>query len=75
VLYGPETNNSPFLSTDRTCNSVGSDALAPGQTKYVGSLVGPKTLHGHTIRANIVLCTQENLGGVCYEAIIEFVVP
>jgi hypothetical protein len=75
ILYGPATNNAPFLSTDRTCDSVGIDFLAPRQTMYAGNLLGPKTLQAHTIRANIKLCTKEDLAGICSEAIVEFVVP
>jgi len=75
ILLGPETNNSPFLNTDRTCNIYGADSLGPYQTRYVGNTLGPKSLKTHTILANIKLCTKEYLEGTCHEAIVEFVVP
>lgn len=75
VLYGPTTNNAPFLYTDRTCNSTGADSMGSLYTRYVGGLLGPKSLSTHTIIANIKLCTLENLSGFCADAIIEFVVP
>ena len=75
VLLGAVTNNSPFLSTDRTCNNHGSDSLAPNYLSYFGDTLGPKTLSEHTISARIRLCTQENLAGTCSEIELEFVVP
>jgi hypothetical protein len=75
VLYGPATNNAPFLYTDRTCDSFGVDSLAPYQTMYIGNRLGSKSLQTHTIQTIITLCTLENLAGVCYEAIIDFVFP
>ena len=75
VLYGPTTNNAPFLHTDRTCNSTGADSMGALYTRYIGGLLGPKSLSTHTIIANIKLCTRENLNGDCADAIIEFVVP
>jgi hypothetical protein len=75
VLTGPTINNAPFLSTDRTCSIHGADTLPSYTTRYVGDLLGPKNLQAHTIRAEITICSGENLSGICSEAALEFVVP
>jgi hypothetical protein len=75
TLFGPIVSNSPFMSSDRTCSSGGLDALAPGSTLYLGSSLYSRHVRDHTILATITLCTQEGLGGTCYQKSTEFVVP
>lgn len=75
TLFGPISSNSPFMSSDRTCSSGGLDALAPGSTLYLGNSLYSSHLKDHTILATITLCTQEGLGGTCYQKSTEFVVP
>jgi hypothetical protein len=75
TLFGPIASNSPFMSSDRQCSSGGLDALASGSTLYLGNSLYSSHLKDHTIRATITLCTQEGLGGTCYQKITEFVVP
>lgn len=74
-LYGPSISNTPFAWTDRTCSPGGIDQLDPGYWLFVGGLLGPGRLSGHSILANFLFCTAENLGGRCYPRSVEFVVP
>jgi hypothetical protein len=75
TLFGPILSNSPFMSSDRTCSSGGLDALAPGATLYLGNSLYSNHLKDHTILTTITLCTQEGLGGTCYQKSTEFVAP
>ncbi len=74
-LYDPLISNAPFSWTDRTCASDGVSRLAPGEWLFAGALLGPGRLSGHSILANFLFCTQENLSGQCYPRSAEFVVP
>jgi hypothetical protein len=74
-LYDPLISNAPFSWTDRTCTSDGISRLEPGGWLFAGALLGPGRLSGHSILANFLFCTQENLNGQCYPRSVEFVVP
>ncbi len=74
-LYDPSVSDAPFAWSDRTCSPGGIDRLEPGSWLFVGGLLGPGQLSGHTILANFLFCTEENLGGRCYPRSVEFVVP
>lgn len=74
-LYDPVVSNAPFSWTDRTCTSDGISRLAPGEWLFAGALLGPGSLSGHSILANFLFCTQEDLNGQCYPRSVEFVVP
>lgn len=73
-LYGPTTTNTPFMASDKTC-STGGDSLYWGGTSYIGGPLGSGDLKGHTLRATIRLCSKENLGGKCFQKVVEFVIP
>lgn len=73
TLYGPFTNNYPFMVEDRYCTGA-YDLLPFGGTLYVGGWI-THGLSGHTIRAVIQLCTGENLAGACYQKVVDFIMP
>jgi hypothetical protein len=75
VLSGPTVSDTPFMSTDRTCETGGIASLATKHTLYIGNWLGRKNLQTHTLRAVIKLCTKNGLQGLCYTAPVEFVVP
>lgn len=74
-LYDPLISNAPFSWTDRTCAPDGISRLEPGEWLFAGALLGPGRRSGHSILANFLFCTQENLQGQCYPRSVEFVVP
>lgn len=73
-LYGPTASNTPFMASDRSC-STGGDSFPAGSTRYLGGPMGSSLLKGHVIRATLYLCTKENLGGKCYQKVVEFIIP
>jgi hypothetical protein len=74
-LYGPTISNAPFMWTDRTCTPGGTDQLDPGYWLFAGGPLGPGRLSGHSILANFLFCSGEDLSGQCYPRSVEFVVP
>ena len=74
-IYGPNISDEPFMWTDRTCTPGGIDRLESGDWLFAGGLLGPGQLSGHTILANFLFCTGEDLNGQCYPRSVEFVVP
>lgn len=74
-LNDPGISNAPFSWTDRTCAPDGISRLVPGEWLFAGALLGPGQLSGHSILANFLFCTQEDLNGQCYPRSVEFVVP
>jgi hypothetical protein len=74
-LYGPNISNEPFMWNDRNCTPGGIDRLEAGDWLFSGGLLGPGQLSGHTILANFLFCTGEDLTGQCYPRSVEFVVP
>lgn len=75
ILYGPVTNNTPFMNTDQSCTAVGNETLPAGNRLFVGGSLGAPNLSGHTVRVELNLCTGNGLGGQCYASAVEFVVP
>lgn len=75
TLSSIAASDAPFITTDKTCISGGIESLAPGQTLYLGNSLGSSGLQGHTIQTTITLCTGNGLGGTCYQAITDFVMP
>lgn len=74
-IYGPNISDEPFMWTDRTCTPGGIDRLEAGDWLFAGGLLGPGQLSGHTILANFLFCTAEDLNGQCFPRSVEFVVP
>jgi type 1 fimbria pilin len=74
-LYDPLISNAPFSWTDNTCAPDGISRLEPEEWLFAGALLGPGRLSGHTILANFLFCTQDNLNGQCYPGSVEFVIP
>lgn len=73
TLYGPATNNNPYLSNSTDCPPQ-SDALASGATAYIAASIAGYT-SGHTARETLVMCTQDNLAGDCVIRTVDFVLP
>ncbi len=73
TLYGAATSNAPFLGSSGECPS-GGDSLAAGKTYYVGGAIGAGN-SGHTARATVKLCTEDDLDGVCTTKTVEFTIP
>jgi hypothetical protein len=73
VLFGPESNDAPFLGTNTEC-PYGGDLLKVGATAYIGGAVGENN-SGHSARATIRLCTQNGPSGTCVDKIVDFTIP
>jgi hypothetical protein len=73
VLYGPGTNNSPFLGSSGDCPPQAS-ALAPGAAAYIAANISGYT-SGNTARETLTMCTQDGLGGDCVTRTVDFVLP
>lgn len=73
TLYASATSNAPFLGTSGECPS-GGDSLPAGKTYYVGGAIGAGN-SGHTARATVKLCTEDDLDGVCTTKNVEFTIP
>lgn len=74
-VYGPMVSNAPFKFTDENCVPGGVDRLENGRGLFVGGALNSPALSGHTLQANFLLCTGNNLSGRCYPRTVEFVVP
>lgn len=75
ILLGSWQSDAPFMNTDRTCAIGNIDMISSGQTLFLGNSLGGSKLSGHTIRATILLCSKESLGGNCTQKVIDFIVP
>jgi hypothetical protein len=73
TLYGPATSNAPFMGTSGEC-PPGGDALPPGKTYTIGGAIGAGN-SGHTARATVKLCTEDDLDGACVTKTVEFTIP
>lgn len=74
ILYGPASNNKPFVITPTGCPPGENDA-DPGLTYYIAVDIGPTPPSGHTARYTLQLCTEDALSGTCVEKSIEFEIP
>lgn len=74
IISGPYQSNAPFMYSDRTC-SMGIDRLPSGGTRYLGYSMGTSQIREHLIRTTIILCSGENLSGICHTLIVEFTMP
>jgi hypothetical protein len=73
TLYGPDINNSPFLTAANSC-PPGTNTLPASNTGYISGPLG-LVLAGHTIKADIQLCTEPGQGGECTPFSVQFVIP
>ena len=73
-LAGPESSNSPFLTSSSGC-SPGFTTLPPGANGFVVKGMGFLPASGTKGRGIIVLCTLPNLGGQCLEQRANFTFP
>jgi hypothetical protein len=74
ALYGPSISDTPFIDSDRVCQTGWIDQLGTGAALYASGPLS-NTQKGQSIRATLTLCTKENLGGSCYQKIVEFIIP
>ncbi len=73
TLYGPATNDNPYLSSSTDCPPQ-NDALAAGGSAYIAASIAGYT-SGHTARETLVMCTQNGLAGDCVTRTVDFVLP
>ncbi|MBN2551011.1 MAG: hypothetical protein JXB15_17750 [Anaerolineales bacterium] len=73
-LFGPDARNFPFFAGPGGC-PPGGDYLNAGQTGYFGADIDWPVPSGDTAVAEIMLCTERDLDGVCAEVKIQFVIP
>lgn len=74
-LYGPVTDNYPFMWADNTCEAGYIDTLISGGMLFVGGRLNDPAIKFHTLGATIKLCSQDSLKGACFTKQLEFVVP
>jgi len=73
TLYAAATSNAPFMGTSSEC-PPGGDALPAGKTYFVGGEIGSGN-SGHTARATVKLCTEDDLDGACETKTVQFTIP
>ena len=74
TLYGPESNNQPFVISPAGCPPGENDA-DPGLTYYIAASIGVAPISGHKAEFTLMLCTENSLAGTCIEKSIEFDIP
>jgi hypothetical protein len=74
VVFGPSSSDGPFMGSPAEC-PPGGDSVGPGSTAYIGATIGSAAVSGHTIEAEITICSQENLDGACLDDTVDFDVP
>lgn len=74
TLFGPLAHNGPFMSNPGECPQ-GGDSVQPGNAAYLGGGLGSSPPSGHTVRATIKICSQDELGGSCEQETTEFNIP
>lgn len=73
-LYGPLSNNAPFLGTASMC-PPDSSSMGPGSVYFIAVSIGASPPHGHDARLTLKLCTQDSLAGDCVTKTLDFVIP
>jgi len=73
ILYGPSTNNTPFLNSATGCPPEGS-ALASGATAYIAANIGAPP-SGKDATYTLKMCTEDDLAGNCIVRSVNFVTP
>lgn len=73
TLFGPSASDAPFMGARSEC-PPGGDTLHGGDVLYIGGAIGSGN-SGHTARATIRLCTEDDLDGVCRDRTVEFTIP
>lgn len=73
TLYGPASNNVPYMSGANDCPPAAS-TIAPGGTAYIAASIAGYT-SGNTARETLIMCTEDALGGTCITKTVDFVLP
>lgn len=68
------TRNSPFFANPGGCPGGGQN-LEPRAVKYIGGLVENFVNSGDRMGAEIILCTEQGLGGECISTYVTFTFP
>jgi hypothetical protein len=74
ALYGPASEDAPFLRSDRDCGS-GASSLGSGGLGFVGAWLERTASSGSLIRVTMRFCTSDDLEGSCFDRVIEFIWP
>jgi len=73
-LYGPLSNSAPFLADSNDCPPAGS-TLNVNNSAFIAVSIGAAPPSGHTARFQVMLCTENGLGGDCKTHSVEFTIP
>jgi len=74
ILYGPASNNKPYLPNANDC-PPGNDDHDPGEAYYIAVSIGAAPPSGHDARFTLKMCTEDGLGGDCITKVTEFEIP
>ena len=72
-LYGPALDRHPFAPRPRECPPGHENELYPDHVGYIYVPQGGRS--GHTLRAVIMVCTEDYLGGDCWVQAMDFRMP
>ena len=73
TLYGPATNNTPFVSGANDC-PPGASTLAKGATAYIAANIGTPP-SGNNARFTLTICTADGVAGDCITKSVNFTIP
>ena len=67
-------SNAPFMGQSSEC-PPGGDTMAVGKSFYIGAKAASLPAAGTNLRANVKLCSLDDLGGACLEKNVDFTAP
>ena len=74
TLYGPALDRHPFAPRPRDCPPGHNNEVYPDRVAYI--YVPLKAWEsGHRMRATIMVCTEDYLGGDCWVQALDFTMP
>ncbi len=73
TVLSSNASDNPFLTSTSDC-PPGEDLLPVGDSAYVAGAIY-SVPSGHSLKANIYLCTKEGLAGSCDTIVIQFTAP
>jgi len=74
TLYGPALDRHPFAPRPRDCPPGHKNEIYPDRVAYI--YIPLKAWEsGHGMRATIMICTQDYLGGDCWVQALNFTMP
>jgi serine/threonine protein kinase len=73
-LYGPLHGNAWFLSNENDCPPQES-RVEPGEVSYISVNIGPAPISGNEAHVILRLCTEDDLGGDCFQKSTTFIIP